>query len=1349
MGRRLFYAFLTILAFLLVLLIGAKVYLASHATPQVVARLQSALGMRVQVGTADVGLSGGSELKDVQIFEPPAPANERKEPNQPTAPEKPWFRVDRVEADVSVLSLLSGSTGPAKVHLEGVSVILRFDKDGKLLTHLPTSNSSTKGELPELLIDGGQLTIDQAGRTPFVLAGIRGSLTPAGSTLKITGNIADTYWGKWDIGGKIDPGSSGIALTLDTTSTDVTAEKLKKIPFVPPSIWDEVTADGKTSVRLALTLAPNASDSHYKVELVPTGARVRISSIALETDQVHGKIVVDDQVVTLAKVAGRAAEGTISADGKLDFHTNPSQVNLDVTAKDVLVRRLPPSWELPEVLDGKLTGDAKLRLRLTSPIQTEGSSGEGTVTGVAVLGLGKGEARIYLHPGPGRIRFRQEPPAKQGAAAATVPTVLTGLTRPDAPPPPNAGIPAIGNALNLVAGGLQQSAKAITSGTTSTMRWMRQMNKPLPPGQAPSYFEANLSLRDVDLGELIQRAKITLPFPVEGKLSFQINVGFPVDTPRDFQAYRFQGDAQLSRLVIAGFEMANVRTRLRYANGALVLETLHAETPYPGGLNGWFDGTARYQIIPPGDLKANLRVERVPAAAARQLLPASEELKGRFSGTLQLEARGGQLKDPSAWEASTHLQSDSLSAYGVTLRDFAGSVQLTHSAVTLTELQGKFEGAPITGTGKLQLAGDFPFAANLTLPGLDLGFFERLDPSFRAPVPVKGRLDLSTLVKGTLRPWKIDTTGTARASNLTIDSVRVNSLAFRYAVATDRITVTDARAELYRGTVTGTATLPMQATQAGDIALTISGVDARSLLQDLPAIPVKLDGVVSGNLTAKLPPSTRDKPRETTLTTELSAPDLRIQGIPTRRIRCNVTYRGNTGSYRVEGDLAGGTFKLEGPLGAPAAPAAPNAPQSGTFQLRDIRLSQFAETMFPAQRFSALRGTLDLNLPFQYAADGIPTGLGAFAITRVRWGTNTLTDRLQGEVRLGSLGVTLSDVNATLAGGDLRLSAGYRFGLNGLMYVNLELFHADANRLLAPFPTMVGLVDGPVDLSFRLSGNRELRGMGRAVLTRGKMLGVDVTDWRVPMDVAFVPGGRGQLEIRDSSGQFGHGRAQARANLTWGDSTRLDGNIRFFDADLRSLVGRDSEAANYASGKLTGTLDFNSDNFQSADDLNATLSATLKQAQAGSVPILQQIIPFMGLVGVSGSTRFQEGELQGRLAHGTFRVQKCALYGSVAQLMVEGDVTLSGRVDLQVTLGTSSFGLSSRGLTLLGLRIPAIGPLPLALILDASALLANRIVHLRVSGTLANPSVRVEPTALLSEEAVRFFLNRAGLPITP
>ena len=60
---------------------------------------------------------------------------------------------------------------------------------------------------------------------------------------------------------------------------------------------------------------------------------------------------------------------------------------------------------------------------------------------------------------------------------------------------------------------------------------------------------------------------------------------------------------------------------------------------------------------------------------------------------------------------------------------------------------------------------------------------------------------------------------------------------------------------------------------------------------------------------------------------------------------------------------------------------------------------------------------------------------------------------------------------------------------------------------------------------------------------------------------------------------------------------------------------------------------------------------------------------------------------------------------------------------------------------------PAAGPMPINLLAQASTFLANRLIHLRVTGTVRSPTIQVEPIALLAEEAVRFFLNPTALPI--
>jgi hypothetical protein len=1352
MRRRLLYGLLGVGIAVVVALFAGRSYLSSRITPEVVKRLQVALGVPVEIDTANVGIDGDSELQDVRVYEPePPPAAGDSAPPPTPVPRhrKPWIRIGSITSDVSILSFLRGNTTPSWVRLSGVAIALRFDKDDNLLTHLPAPHPGKEG-MPEIIVEDGSLTIEQEGREPLTVAGIRGNLISVDKDLKLKGTINDANWGNWQFGGKADPAAGAVDLALDSSSIDLTTEKLKKLPFLSPAIWQQVSAEAKTPVRLNLTLSTTPGHSHCRVEVAPTDARVRVRAIELNAEHVAGKLIVDDQLVTLAGVTGRVADGTLGVSGTLDFRVEPTAVTLDVRARDVVVQHLPRSWDFPDTLDGKLTGAAHLALRLTEPsVQTDGSTGEGVVTGVSVLGLGKGEARVYLHAGPGRISFRREPPGKKTS------TPLSAL-----PGPANrltAGrLPNIASAIDTVSNGMESLTGALATGATSAIRRLREFDRPLPPGKPPTYFESNLSLQDVDLGELVRRAKLPLPFLLDGKLSFQLHIGFPVDTPRDLKSYRFHGEAQLPVLNVAGFKATDVKASIRYHDGVLSLDALRGNVPFGDSPAGTFQGSARYEVVPAGDIGASLRFERLPLALLARLIPGVGRAGGALSGSVEARTSGGKLDDPASWRGTAVVRSDATNAYGLACTNFSATITLDKGTLTASDIKGTAAGIPATGKATLTLAGPYPFAADFSVPGVDLALLQRLMPTLRPPVPVTGHLDFTSNLRGSLRPRQFDATGTVRTRDLTVGTARLDSFWFHYSLAPERVTLTDVRAGLFRGAITGTATIPLRPTEAGLVSLQITGVDARVVGKAFPQLPISLEGITSGTATVKLPGTAAGGQRATSVDVELSAPDLVVQGVPTSRIHGNITYRGGTGTYRLEGDVAGGTFKLDGPISPPAgekkqAPGGgqSHAPQSGTLRVQNVRIGRLVDVVLRGRGQSPLQGSLDADLTFGLAGpDGKPDGHGRFALGRLRWGDLPLTDRLTGEIRLRPDGLHLSDVSGALGAGEIRLSGGYRFDHGGRGDLHVQLFNADAAQLLAPFPGLAGLASGPIDLNLRLSGGREFRGSGLAVLTRGRVAGVEVSDWRIPFEVAFVAGA-GQFDIHDSSAQVAAGRALGRASLTWGDTLRLEGSIRFFDANLRGLLGRQSEVANYAGGRLTGTFDFGSEQFRSVNDLNGNLSANLSQALASSVPILEETIPFLGFVGGSGATRFQNGELRARLSRGVFHIQHFTLTSSLLQLIFEGDVALAGALNLEVTAGSGNLGPNSRSFELLGLRLPAIGPLPLTLIVDASAFFANRIVHLRVTGSVSNPVVRVEPTSLLSQEAIRYFLSRSGLPVTP
>jgi translocation and assembly module TamB len=228
----------------------------------------------------------------------------------------------------------------------------------------------------------------------------------------------------------------------------------------------------------------------------------------------------------------------------------------------------------------------------------------------------------------------------------------------------------------------------------------------------------------------------------------------------------------------------------------------------------------------------------------------------------------------------------------------------------------------------------------------------------------------------------------------------------------------------------------------------------------------------------------------------------------------------------------------------------------------------------------------------------------------------------------------------------------------------------------------------------------------------------------------------------------GHGQATGRLTAYWEDVLRVDGQAKFSRVDVGTVLQQTIGSTQFGGGTMTGRFDFASRDLRSANDLTGSLIASFEQSQALSMPILQQVAPFLG---VGPSTTFQKGKARAGLDRGLLRIQQLALEGGNLKVHAEGTIALDDRLNLSVTANTGSFGPDFPGSRLLRLRVAALGPLPVQVAQQAINLLSNQVIHLEVTGTTRNPIIRVRPLATLSEEGIRFFLDRAvtGSSVAP
>jgi hypothetical protein len=1223
------------IVFLILLVAGALAYWGFYhyvhsgkAAKAVARHLEKTLGGRVRIGAVDIGATTSS-ARGVEVFNPDAVTDDG-----------PWLTIEDIEADVPILDLMDKTARPTKVIVRGVAVRLDFDKDGHLLTKLPSREAAPQN-VPEVRLERGRLTLKQAGRKPFVISGAEGVLKQEGDKVVLTGTVADTALGDWSVQGTLTrPDNAGTLTLKSARKLHVTQALLEAVPLVSPALWKQVQAEGDTPAEITFRTTPEGEGLRYRIALEPEAAKVHVESIDLDADQARGKVVIEDGVVELNDVRGRAADGELGTTARLDFTSPTSKLDFAVTARGLDVQRLPKSWKFPPNITGRLNGEAKLHVSVSDSDVLTNGVGEGQIGDARIGGLPtKGPIRLRLHAEGSGFRWVTPPAPGEGGAALTALSLL--LPAAQAPAGPAAPTLWPTRAVNALQSGLTQALEAVVD---AGRKALARLPQPRPPAAKPpaNYLEVNFGLENADLEQLLKGLGVPVPFPVTGRITFQVRAAIPLDTPRDPKTYRFTGTADLPRVRLSGMDLADVHARVVYADGILRLEDFRGRLPALAAAPaaGQFRGNARLEVVPAGNVTAHLSMERVALAQAL-----------------------------------------------------------------------------------------------------------RLYPGWSAPISADGRFDVRADLTGKLNPLRWTATGTASAADVRLEAFRASPVRLRWTADETSLRVTDLHATLYEGEVTGAGVMPFQPAVAGGFELRFKNLDVAGLVRDVPAVPVRLEGRASGTLKGTLPPAAPGQSRQVTANLDMQAERLRVQGIPAESLTGTVTYRDGTTEYRLEGRTLGGRFHLDGTIPA-AQPKPPAPPPEGHLRIEGAQLSRLWAALAGQAQPGPIHGRLDLTLTFRHEGpDRAAVGTGRLVLNRVRYGDTEIFSSLTGDVRLLPGELRLPELSGALGEGLVRLRAVVNLRHPGRGWFTLDLDRVEAARLLAPWPQLAGQFQGPIEARIRGNLGREWTGSGDIALARGKVLGAEVSEWRVPFGWSFTPGvGRGQVEVQETSAQVGRGRALGRASLGWGVGSHLEGQVRFFNVDLQALLRSATDLSQVGSGLLTGRLDFSGQEVRSLDDVTATLDATLAQTQALELPVLRQISPYV-LPGRSTNAVFRSGTVRGRLSRGVFRIQRLNLEGTYGQLFIEGTVSLQGRLNLDVLANTSNFGPNTATLRLLGVRVPAVGPLPLSLALEARNYLSNRLIHLRVSGTIRSPTITVEPLSLLTEEAVRYFLNRANVPL--
>ncbi len=1242
---------------------------------------------QIRVNECDLGVFGTTCIRKIDVFETDLKKLE------------PWLKIGSMETDVSLLRLIAGQVVPESVVVHNASVTLHFDEKGDLLTKLPKSKNNTPPKMPRLFLKNADFCLKQDGRPPLIIKGIEGEAwRDEKKDLIFVATLQDEIWGAWNLRARVEPGDGDSELNLNTLEVSLSRTLLESLPFVPKVTWDHVKLSGITSVMMDLFFDGKKDAVDYKIGLEPKKTSVNIPIINLDAHDAQGKVDIDNGVVKIREVQGMAAKGIIElTKAELDFRTDNYQMDYDLKIRDIRIQDMPDAWGLRDkkgnsFVQGVVAGWAKLKF-LHDPVKGMQTSGSG-------LGLIEQAKLLGFSAKPIPLELKSD-----GAGFKLAPLPAKPGLLPAAP-------------------------------KTEKPQTKIQGNNSL-------FFQTEVHLEDIPARDLFAMMGAKVPDGIAGKLKLDLQVGLPVENIRDPNAYLGQARVEFKNILLSGIPVSDFHADAQMQNGEIVLSELVAKLGANGEsakgkiAPGEIIAAGRIDIREKGIVHLRSQASSVPMGVFSIWLP---ELPKQTSSTISfgLDAKTTVAKalDLSAWEAGSLFRIDNFSFNEIFFPTIEGRLNLFQARLDASDLASSCQIGKLFGQATLHLNQAMPFQCKLNVKALDSSKAYLLFGKEKFFFDPNGMGEIDAQASGTFSPFDWKSSGKLLFDKLTLGRFLLEKNHVEWRVDPSKLVFNDAGGNMMGGRWTADAEIPLASLSTGNIKFNIQDIDAGLLIRtatekELP-IKGKLGGVIQTNFSAQ----DKTGEREVLFAVDLNTSGYEILGIPLRQTKALVNWKRGSLQGNVNTEFAEGHGKLDFNLSSGS-----KGKMIGNLNINGIKMRQILVAIDANDQLKRLDAVCNVDLPYEVDIDSLQISAnGKLVLNRVSHTNYLLSDQLQGNVVVEKNGIHIKDIAGNFADGQLR----------GIVFLNLEnmessfykgtLTHAEMGKLFAPW--MANLKpSGKLDTRFSGKLGREITANGEAFAIGLKFYGSDFGDWRSPYDYSVAPSrGVGNFVMRDISGSVAGGKVYGATEYRWGVGNALTGNLRFQSLEMKALQAQFSDTRSPGSGTVQGKLVFAGRDVKSLDNITANLEGTLTHSRAQGIPIVRDLVPFLPVAATG--TFFDKGELKARMDRGIIRIQRLALSNALVMVLIEGNISSQGQMDLEATARTGSLSVLPEAMRNLGLKMPAIGAVPLEVISQATGALAAGILHYKITGNYKNPIVKSVPLTLLTEESLRFFFGR-------
>ena len=521
------------------------------------------------------------------------------------------------------------------------------------------------------------------------------------------------------------------------------------------------------------------------------------------------------------------------------------------------------------------------------------------------------------------------------------------------------------------------------------------------------------------------------------------------------------------------------------------------------------------------------------------------------------------------------------------------------------------------------------------------------------------------------------------------------------------------------------------------IRLKMKNIDAEQVATVIE-LPTKLAGKINGDLLLKYVVDPKRRSADLTI----SGTAIRAGAADFGDLTLTANYLDQTLKYDLNGAIFSGKLTAEGSTNLKEADFA-------TLKLPlELTLTDASVAGLKAAANSSslqpLTGRLSAKADVMLGVDGTITADGRMGVGQAKWNGQLITRQASVHFKLTDELLFFDDLDVELKRGTIMGQATIPLATGASGRYELAVRNLDLERLAELYSKDFeahGLLDG------RMTGQigRQITGRGFVGVQRASLGGVAGQSLRLPLQFQVSSqSGTGKVELRRSSFRIFDGNASGKAELAFGNALNVDVDMNFSNVNTDKMIAQLAGVSQGDQGKLTGRLKLSGRGVRSTRNLKGSFRGSLDRVSAFELPVISDISRLVSAPNLQ-TANFDSNAIELVLSNNQVDVKQLNFSSSLVKIAITGQAFLDGRLKLAAATRVENLQQPTLLDELAGSPLASLNVGPLGTVTRLSEFLSERVVFLKIGGTISRPQVRVDTSQQLPAELIRYFLPTSNV----